>query len=78
MTLWLPSLSHQSRECVSRLSLQESALRREVEEGRDALDKLSTLNSSLASDKRELHKQLLQVLLPACPSLWLPALVYIM
>ncbi|XP_063353208.1 trichohyalin-like [Pelmatolapia mariae] len=49
------------RECVSHLSLQESALRREVEEGRDALDKLSALNSSLASDKRELNKQLLKL-----------------
>ncbi|KAG7233692.1 hypothetical protein INR49_006729, partial [Caranx melampygus] len=52
----------QSRECVLRLSSSECVLKREVDEGRDALDKMAALNSALASDKRELNKQLLQAL----------------
>lgn len=57
----------QSRECVLRLSSSECVLKREVEEGRDALEKMAALNSALASDKRELHKQLLEVPLLALP-----------
>ncbi len=43
------------------LSSSECVLKREVEEGRDALDKMAALNSALASDKRDLNTQLLQV-----------------
>ncbi len=57
----------QSRECVLRLSSSECVLKREVEEGQDALDKMAALNSALASDKRDLNKQLLQVRLLALP-----------
>lgn len=48
-----------------RLSSSECVLKREVEEGRDALDKMAALSSALALDKRELNKQLLQVVLLA-------------
>lgn len=51
----------QSRECVLRLSSSECVLKREVEEARDALEKMAALTSALASDKRDLNKQLLQV-----------------
>ncbi|XP_060944973.1 centrosome-associated protein CEP250-like [Limanda limanda] len=50
-----------SRECVVRLSSLECALKREVEEGRGALDKMAALNSALTSEKQELIKQLLQL-----------------
>ncbi|KAM9710656.1 LOW QUALITY PROTEIN: uncharacterized protein ACNS7B_024511 [Menidia menidia] len=50
-----------SRESALHLSTCESLLRREVEEGRDALEKMAALNSALGSDKRELSQQLLQV-----------------
>ncbi len=50
-----------------RLSSSECVLKREVEEGQDALDKMAALSSALALDKRELNKQLLQVPLLALP-----------
>ncbi|XP_058509205.1 golgin subfamily B member 1-like [Solea solea] len=50
-----------SRECVLRLSSTECALKRELDEGRDSLHKMTALNSALASDKREVNKQLLQL-----------------
>lgn len=53
----------QAREFVLRLSSSECVLKREVEEGRDALEKMAALNSALASEKKELHKQLLEVTL---------------
>ncbi|XP_031733101.1 centrosome-associated protein CEP250-like [Anarrhichthys ocellatus] len=50
-----------SRDRVLCLSSSECVLRREVEEGRDSLDKMATLNWSLALDKKELSKQLLKL-----------------
>lgn len=44
-------------------------LKREVEEGRAALDKMSSLNLALASDRSDLNKQLLEVLLLSSPGL---------
>lgn len=46
-----------------RLSSSECVLKREVEEGRDALDKLAALNAALAEDKRDLNGQLQEVML---------------
>lgn len=53
----------QARERVLRLSSSECVLKREVEEGRDALDKLAALNAALAEDKRDLNGQLQEVML---------------
>ncbi|KAF0027013.1 hypothetical protein F2P81_021750 [Scophthalmus maximus] len=50
----------QSRERELRLSSSECVLTWEVDAGRDALDKMATLNVGLESDKREMNKQLLQ------------------
>nr|XP_054594764.1 rootletin isoform X3 [Nothobranchius furzeri] len=49
------------REEVLHLSSSETLLRQEVENGRNALEKMSVLNSSLVSDKRNLNQQLLQL-----------------
>lgn len=46
-------------------------MKREVEEGRDALDKMAALNSAMALDKIELNKELLEVpLLTLCLSIF--------
>lgn len=50
-----------SRECVLRLSSSECVLKREIEDGQGALEKMAALNLGLASDKRELQKQLLEM-----------------
>lgn len=42
-------------------------MKREVEEGRDALDKMAALNSAMALDKIELNKELLEVPLLTLP-----------
>lgn len=63
----LASSTLQSRESVLLLSSLECTLKREVEEGRAALDKMSTLNWALASDRTDLNKQLLQVMLLSSP-----------
>lgn len=54
-----------------RLTASECALKREVQEGRDALDKMAALNSALAAEKADLNKQLLQVPALLSPAAWL-------
>lgn len=61
----LLALSAQCRESLLHLSSSETLLKREVQEARDALEKVSALNSSLATDKRDLNMQLLKVKLSA-------------
>lgn len=43
------------------LSSSQTQLKRELAEGRDALEKMATLNEALAKDKRELSVRALQV-----------------
>ena len=51
----------------------QNLLKRQLAETRDSLDKMATLNQSLAKDKRELNTHILQVL-PVCLSTWLTVL----
>lgn len=67
MIIFHPPHPLQSRDCLLHLSSSECLLKREVEEGRDALDKMAALNSAMALDKRELNKELLEVPLLTLP-----------
>lgn len=51
----------QARESLLALSSSQTQLKRELAEGRDALEKMATLNEALAKDKRELSVHALQV-----------------
>lgn len=51
----------QARESLLALSSSQTQLKRELAEGRDALEKMATLNEALAKDKRELSVRALQV-----------------
>lgn len=55
------SPSFQARESLLALSSSQTQLKRELAEGRDALEKMATLNEALAKDKRELSVRALQV-----------------
>lgn len=51
----------QARESLLALSSSQTQLKRELAEGRDALEKMAALNEALAKDKRELSVRALQV-----------------
>ncbi len=61
VVLHFPSLPFQARESLLDLSSSQTQLKRELAEGRDALEKMATLNEALAKDKRELSVRALQV-----------------
>lgn len=50
-----------ARESLLALSSSQTQLKRELAGGRDALEKMATLNEALAKDKRELGVRALQV-----------------